>query len=66
MFTPGHIKEGKMLLKGVTKFIHYKRDVLSEEKLVDQVEVHRRDYETPKLANPQQQRGEKRLPGTGQ
>ncbi len=33
MFTPRHIKESKMLLKGVTKFIHYKRDILSEEKL---------------------------------
>ncbi len=33
MFTAKYIKEGKMLLKGVTKFIHYKRDILSEEKL---------------------------------
>lgn len=33
MFTAKHVKEGKMLLKGVTKFIHYKRDILSEEKL---------------------------------
>ena len=33
MFTPKHIKEGKMLLKGVTKFVHYKRDVLSDEKI---------------------------------
>ncbi len=33
MFTAKHIKDGKMLIKGVTKFIHYKRDILSEEKL---------------------------------
>ena len=33
MFRPKHIKEGKMLLKGVKKFIHYKRDLLSEERL---------------------------------
>lgn len=35
MFTPKHIKNGKMLLKGVAKFLHYKRDVLSEEKLAE-------------------------------
>ena len=35
MFTARHVKDGKMLLKGVTKFIHYKRDVLSEEALND-------------------------------
>ena len=35
MFTARHVKDGKMLLKGVTKFIHYKRDVLSEETLDD-------------------------------
>lgn len=33
MFRPRYIKEGKMLLKGVSKFLHYKRDILSEEKL---------------------------------
>ena len=35
MFTPKYIKEGKMLLKGVAKFVHYKRDILSEEKLAE-------------------------------
>lgn len=33
MFTARYIKEGKMLLKGVSKFIHYKRDILPEAKL---------------------------------
>lgn len=33
LFKPKHIKEGKLLLKGVAKFVHYKRDILSEEKL---------------------------------
>lgn len=43
MFTARHIKEGKMLLKGVTKFIHYKRDILSEEKLAD-IRVKQREF----------------------
>jgi signal peptidase I len=28
LFTPAHIKQGKLLLRGVEKFVHFKRDVL--------------------------------------
>ncbi|MEM7383684.1 MAG: signal peptidase I [Verrucomicrobiota bacterium] len=33
MFAPKYIKDAKMLLKGVNKFVHYKRDILPPEKL---------------------------------
>ena len=32
-FTPKYLKEAKLLQKGIQKFIHYKRDVLSTEKM---------------------------------
>ena len=34
MFKPKYLKQGKLLRKGVKKFLHYKRDLISEEKLV--------------------------------
>ena len=35
MFTPKHIKNGKLLLRGVGKFIHFKRDIISPERLAE-------------------------------
>ncbi|MFN0125195.1 MAG: signal peptidase I [Verrucomicrobiales bacterium] len=33
LFTPKYVKHGKLLLEGVQKFIHYKRDILKPEVL---------------------------------
>ena len=33
MFKPKHLKQAKLLRKGVKKFLHYKRDLISEEKM---------------------------------
>lgn len=33
LFTPRYIKQGRQLLRGVDKFVHFKRDVLKPEKL---------------------------------
>ena len=33
MFQPKYLKQGKLLRKGVKKFLHYKRDLISEERL---------------------------------
>jgi signal peptidase I len=35
MFTPRYIKHGKLLLRHARKFLHYKRDILSEAELAD-------------------------------
>src|SRR5690606_17410103 len=35
MFSQKYIKEGKLLLKGVKKFVNYKRDVLPPEKVAE-------------------------------
>jgi signal peptidase I len=35
VFQPKHIKQAKLLRKGVKKFLHYKRDLIPEEKLAD-------------------------------
>ena len=35
MFTPRYIKHGKLLLRHAQKFLHYRRDVLSETELTD-------------------------------
>jgi signal peptidase I len=35
MFTPRYIKHGKLLLRHARKFVHYKKDVLSEVELAD-------------------------------
>jgi signal peptidase I len=51
MFTPRHIKQGKLLLRHAQKFLHYRRDVLSEAELADfqnhvdklQVAIRQRD-----------------------
>lgn len=37
MFKPKYLKQGKLLRKGVKKFLHYKRDIISPEKL-EQIE----------------------------
>ena len=34
-FTPKHLKHGKLLLKGVQRFLNYKRDLLPEAKLAE-------------------------------
>jgi signal peptidase I len=33
IFTPKYLKHGKLLLKGATRFVHYKRDLLPADKL---------------------------------
>ncbi len=43
MFTPSYIKQGKLLLEGVQKFIHYKRDLLKPP-VLEEIEVMRRDF----------------------
>lgn len=35
LFTPKWVKHGKLLLEGVQKFIHYKRDILKPEQLAE-------------------------------
>ncbi len=40
LFTPKHVKHGKLLLEGVQKFIHYKRDILKPGQLAE-IEAHR-------------------------
>lgn len=45
MFQPKYIKEGKMLLKGVEKFVHYKRDILSEDK-IGSIEAAAQDFKS--------------------
>lgn len=35
MFTPKYVKESRMLLKGVRKFLNYKRDILPPKKLAE-------------------------------
>ncbi len=45
LFTPAYLKNAKLLLQGVRKFLHYKRDVLKSDKLA-QIEELRAQYET--------------------
>ncbi len=35
MFTPAYIKQGRLLLSGVRKFLHYKRDILKPDRLAE-------------------------------
>ena len=35
LFTPKYVKHGKLLLEGVNKFIHYKRDILKPAQLAE-------------------------------
>ena len=35
LFTPKFVKHGKLLLEGVQKFIHYKRDILKPDQLAE-------------------------------
>ncbi|HUF63443.1 MAG TPA: signal peptidase I [Verrucomicrobiales bacterium] len=35
MFTPRYLKEARLLFKGVSKFLHYKRDLLPQAKLAE-------------------------------
>ena len=44
MFQPKYLKQGKLLRKGVKKFLHYKRDIIPAEKL-DSIEQVAREFD---------------------
>ena len=52
LFTPRFVKHGKLLLEGVQKFIHYKRDILSPTQLAE-IESLRDQYKAALAARDQ-------------
>ena len=65
MFKPKHIKQGKLLRKGVKKFLHYKRDLIPPEKVQD-IEAKLEVFEKALAGGnkPEIEKEAKRLTGT--